>query len=138
MGEEKRLFALRGAAQCRNDEEDIRKQVSALFDELLRQNNLEEKDIVSIIFSVTGDLDAFNPASALRREGRARETALFVVQEALIKGSLERTVRILIHCYLPKEAVPGHVYRNGAEVLRPDWSFSNSFENPLDAAGIYL
>jgi chorismate mutase len=98
----------------------MRKQVAALYDELLRINRLNEEDLVSVIFSVTGDLDAFNPAAALRREGRAAEAALFVTQEAEIKGGLERTVRLLIHCYLEKGLRPAHVYRNGAEILRPD------------------
>jgi chorismate mutase len=118
--EEKRLFALRGAAQCLNEESDMRKQVTALYDELLSKNKLKEEDLVSVILSVTGDLDAFNPATALRREGRAAELALFATQEARIRGGLERTVRLLIHCYMENGLRPVHVYRNGAEVLRPD------------------
>ena len=117
---EKRLFALRGATMCLNEEGDMRKQVTALYDELLRTNRLTEEDLVSVMFSVTGDLDAFNPATALRREGRAAEAVLFATQEAHIKGGLERTVRLLIHCYLEKGVRPAHVYRNGAEILRPD------------------
>jgi chorismate mutase len=119
MGE-KRLFALRGAARCLNEEEDIRKQVCALYDELLSRNKLDESDLVSVLFSVTEDLDILNPAAALRREGRAQEAALFVCQEARIQGGLERVVRVLIHCYLEERSAPAHVYRNGAEILRPD------------------
>jgi chorismate mutase len=118
--EDRRLFALRGAARCLNQEEDIRKQVTALYDELLGANRLQEEDLVSVVFSVTEDLDAFNPAAALRREGRAAEAALFVTQEAKVRGGLERTVRLLIHCYLEKGRRPAHIYRNGAEILRPD------------------
>jgi chorismate mutase len=118
----KRLYALRGATQCRNDEDDIIHQVSALYDALLRQISLEEGDIVSLIFSVTGDLDALNPAAALRRAGRAGDLALFALQEAPSRGSLERTCRVLIHCYMEEGSAPLHVYRNGAEVLRPDRS----------------
>jgi chorismate mutase len=120
MNQSKRLFALRGAARCLNQAGDIRLQVRALYDELLERNGLGEDDLVSVIFSVTGDLDALNPASALRRENRAAETALFVTQEAFFPGGLERTVRVLVHCYLDEGASPRHVYRNGAEVLRPD------------------
>jgi chorismate mutase len=120
MNGEQRLFALRGACQCLNEEEDIRNQVRVLYDELLERNGLEEKDLVSIIFSMTEDLDVKNPAAALRQEGRGREAALFVTQEAWVRGSLERTIRVLIHCYLDEGALPVHVYRNGAEVLRPD------------------
>jgi len=117
---EKRLFALRGAVQCLNDPEDIQKQVTAMYDELLLKNELGEEDIVSIVFSVTSDLDAKNPASALRQEGRAGEAALFVTQEARTRGGMERVIRVLIHCYLDASRKPVHVYRNGAEALRPD------------------
>jgi chorismate mutase len=116
----KRLYALRGAAQCLNQDEDIRRQVAALYDELLRDNKLEEGDIVSLIFSVTADLDAKNPAAALRQAGRGADLALFCVREPEAPHSLERCVRVLIHCYLEEGTRPRHVYRNGAEVLRPD------------------
>jgi chorismate mutase len=117
---EKRLFALRGATQCKNDPQDIVEQVATLYDDLLLQNKLEEPDLVSVLFSVTADLDAMNPASALRKSGRAGDAALFSLQESAAKGSLEKTIRVLIHCYMPCGAVPRYVYRNGAEVLRPD------------------
>ena len=118
--EEKRLFALRGATQCLNEAEDIQNQVLQMYDELLSKNNLTEDSLVSVIFSVTGDLNAKNPASALRQKGRASNTALFVTQEAYFPGGLERVIRLLIHCYLEVGEAPIHVYRNGAEVLRPD------------------
>jgi chorismate mutase len=117
---EKRLFALRGATQCRNDPEDIAAQVSLLYDAMLQDNRLSETDIVSLIFSITPDIDALNPATALRRSGRAADIALFAVQEARILGGLERTIRIIFHCYLAQDQQPRHIYRNGAEALRPD------------------
>ncbi|GHU78566.1 chorismate mutase [Spirochaetia bacterium] len=122
----KRLYALRGAAQCLNEAGDIGIQVCALYDELLRANDLAEEDIVSLVFSVTADLDAKNPCAALRRTGRAADLALFAVQEASAQGSLPRTIRTLIHCYMEEGSNPRHIYRNGAEVLRPDRSYSNS------------
>jgi chorismate mutase len=118
MGE-KRLFAIRGATRCLNDNIDISKQVVELYDELLSKNKLNEEDVVSAIFSVTGDIDAKNPATALREEGRAGNIALFAVQEANFPGSLDRVIRLLIHCYL--ESPPVHIYRNGAEALRLDY-----------------
>jgi chorismate mutase len=120
MTGEKRLRALRGAACCRNDEADIAAQTCALYDELLERNGLDEGDLVSLTFSMTGDLDAKNPAAALRASGRAGDLALFVCAEAPVKGGLPRTIRALVHCYLPEGAAPRHVYRNGAEILRPD------------------
>ncbi|MDR0624193.1 MAG: chorismate mutase [Treponema sp.] len=119
---DKRVFALRGATRCQNDEEDIIKQVAALYDELLGANSLAEGDIISLIFSVTGDLNAKNPAAALRQSGRGGDLALFALQEADVQGGTDRIVRILLHCYLNSGAVPRHIYRNGAEILRPDRS----------------
>ncbi|MDR0641144.1 MAG: chorismate mutase [Treponema sp.] len=116
----KRLYALRGAAQCLNQDDDIRLQVSVLYDEILKTNGLGEDDIVSLIFSVTADLNAKNPAAALRQSGRAANLALFCVREPEVLNGLERCVRVLIHCYLEEGAKPRHIYRNGAEVLRPD------------------
>jgi chorismate mutase len=117
---EKRLTALRGAARCRNDDADITAQTVALYDELLTKNSLGEADLVSVLFSITPDIDALNPAAALRKTGRAGNTALFVLQEAVVKGGLERTIRVLIYCYMDVSIPPVHVYRNGAEILRPD------------------
>jgi chorismate mutase len=116
----KKLYALRGAFQCLNTEEDIIEQTALMYDELLSANKLDERDIVSLIFSVTDDLDAINPCTALRKSGRAGELALFGVREAQCANSLPRTIRALVHCYLEDGAVVHHIYRNGAEALRPD------------------
>jgi len=117
----KRIFALRGAVQCENREDDIITQVALMYEEILNKNSLKEKDIVSVIFSVTNDLNAISPCTALRRANRAGgDTALFASQEPEVKNSLERTIRVIIHCYLEEDSKPNHVYLNGAEVLRPD------------------
>ncbi|MDR0323287.1 MAG: chorismate mutase [Treponema sp.] len=116
----KKLYALRGAAQCENTITDICDQTAIMYDDLLSINKLEEGDIVSVIFSQTNDLNAVNPSAALRKSGRAGQLALFSTLEPDTEGSLERTVRVIIHCYLEEGAQPRHIYRNGAEVLRPD------------------
>jgi chorismate mutase len=116
----KRLYALRGAFFCRNEPEDIIEQTAALFDTLLRENSLAETDIVSLQFSVTPDLDALNPCAALRRSGRGGTLALFAQQEPVFAESHGGAIRALLHCYLEEGSVPVHVYRNGAEALRPD------------------
>ncbi|MDR1218805.1 MAG: chorismate mutase [Treponema sp.] len=118
----KKLFALRGATQALNTAEDIEKWTVFLYDGLLKLNKLEERDIVSVVFSMTSDLDEENPAAALRHAGRARSAALFATQEAFVRGGLPRTIRALIHCYLDEGAAVRHLYYNGAEALRPDWA----------------
>lgn len=116
----KKLFALRGAIQCQNTEDGIISGVQLMYDELLEKNKLDESGIVSVIFSVTNDLDKVNPCSALRKNGRTDSLSLFSALEPDCKNSLERIIRVIIHCYLDENAKPFHVYLNGAEVLRPD------------------
>jgi len=117
----KKIYALRGACRSGNSVDDMCAQVAAMYDEMIDLNKLDTEDIVSIVFSVTPDLDAINPCTALRKTGRAAsDTALFSAQEPVYAGSLERTVRVLIHCYLEEGTKVKHVYRNGAEILRPD------------------
>jgi chorismate mutase len=115
-----RLFALRGATLCRNEAVDIEMQVSSLYDAMRSANGIAETDTVSLIFSVTPDLTAQNPAAALRKSGRGAELSLFCAAEPVVENSLPGVVRILWHCYLPLDHIPRHVYRNGAEILRPD------------------
>ena len=115
-----RLFGIRGAIRCENEAEDITRRVVQLYDEILARNGLSEEDIVSLVFSVTKDLTAFNPAAALRSKGRAGDLSLFSVAEPDITGSLPGVIRILMHCYLSQGLSPRHIYLNGAESLRPD------------------
>lgn len=114
----KKLRALRGAVCCEDNEDSISSAVVNLYSRILRVNSIFEKDIVSIQFTVTSDIKALNPASALRKSGFAKNTALFCALEPCMEGSLPKTIRILIYYYSRKK--PSHIYMGGAEVLRPD------------------
>lgn len=89
-----------------------------MYRELLEQNAILEDDIVSVMFTVTTDLTALNPATALRKAGFAKSVALFTAAEPCIANSLPRVIRVLVTYYGSKKPVP--VYLNGAEALRPD------------------
>jgi chorismate mutase len=116
----KRLAAIRGAVRVQNDGADITAKIARVYDLMTGRNGLREEDIVSLLFSVTSDIDAKNPASALRESGRARDLVLFSTQEPFIKGGLPGVIRLLLHCYMEEGAAPNHVYTEGAETLRPD------------------
>ncbi len=115
-----RLYGIRGAWCTQNTHEAICSDVSTMIKQLLKENDLDEENIVSIHFTVTTDLDVLNPAAALRKEGLCQNTALFCSVEPNIIGSLRSTVRVLITAYLCKK--PIHIYGGGAEVLRPDFA----------------
>ncbi|UTC63589.1 chorismate mutase [Treponema sp. OMZ 787] len=114
----KKLRALRGAVCCEDSQESISSAVVSLYSQILKENSLSEKNIVSIQFTVTDDIRALNPASALRKNGFAKNTPLFCALEPCIEASLPKTIRILIYYYSRRK--PIHVYIGGAKVLRPD------------------
>ncbi|MCL1928347.1 MAG: chorismate mutase [Treponema sp.] len=122
MMKEKTLKAIRGAVCSANTKEEITQRTVELYDKLLAANNLAETDILSFFFSITSDIDALNPAGALRQSGRAEDTAMMVFQEAAVQDSLSGTIRVMIHAFFPAEKPVQHIYFGGAEKLRPDRS----------------
>ena len=113
-----RLYAVRGAVCCENTAESVSALIPLRYREILERNGIAENDIVSVVFSVTNDLTALNPATALRNAGLAQEVPLFASAEPFIENYLPRVIRVLITFYGAK--APVAVYLNGAEVLRPD------------------
>ncbi len=116
--EQKRLFGIRGAVFAENTREDIGKKVKDLYVQILTQNDLLEEQIVSIQFSVTPDLTAVNPASALRQAGCAQSCALFCCAEPVVDNGFPFVIRILVTAYLDNN--PVSVYIHGAQNLRTD------------------
>jgi len=116
--EQKRLFGIRGAVFAENTREDIGKKVKDLYVQILTQNDLLEEQIVSIQFSITPDLTAVNPASALRQAGCALSCALFCCAEPAVDNGIPFVIRVLVTAYLDKN--PVSVYIHGAQNLRTD------------------
>jgi chorismate mutase len=112
--------AVRGAVQvAENSGAGIEHGAARLVTELLRANGVAEDAIVSILFSVTEDLTAANPATGLRRTGFG-STPLFCAQEPRIDGTLPRVIRVLLTWDSPERRPSVPVYLDGAEALRPD------------------
>jgi chorismate mutase len=117
-----RLHALRGATTVHANEADaILDATDTLMRAVLDRNALNAGDLVSCIFTVTDDLDAEFPAVAARRMGLST-VPLLCAREIPVPGSLERVIRVLIHCYLAEGRRPEHVYLNEAARLRLDLS----------------
>jgi len=112
--------AVRGAIQVRdNSRPSIEEASVRLIGETLRRNAIAEDLIVSIVFSLTDDLSAANPATALRRVGFAA-TPLFCVQEARVDGAMHRVIRALVTYETQEARAAVPVYLDGAESLRAD------------------
>ncbi len=115
-----RVFALRGAnSAARNDAESILGATDELMRELMERNRLDPDSLVSVIFTLTADLDAEFPAVAARRLG-LDQVPLLCAQEVAVPGSLPRVIRVLVHYYAPDGHRPRHVYLREASVLRAD------------------
>jgi chorismate mutase len=116
------IRAVRGAIQVGVDtREAVWDAASRVAAGLLSANAIREKDIVSLVFSVTADLRSANPAAGVRRTGFAG-TPLFCVQEAEVEGGMPRVIRVLLTWNARGRSPAVPVYLGGAEALRPDLS----------------
>jgi len=112
--------AVRGAIQlAENSAAAIERAGTRLVTEILQANGIAENHIVSIVFSMTEDLTAANPATGLRRTGFSA-TPLFCTQEARIDGALPRVIRALVTFESLERRASVPIYLDGAEALRPD------------------
>ena len=115
-----RLHALRGAITAeRNDEASIVSATERLMRELMLRNELEPEQMVSCIFTSTGDLDAQFPAVAARALG-LQNVPLLCAREIDVPGALERVIRVLLHYYAGEAHRAQHVYLGEASKLRED------------------
>lgn len=115
-----RVIALRGATSVDSNAPDpILGATRELVAAMIERNALGPADIVSCIFTATGDLDAEFPALAARRMG-LDGVPLLCAREIDVPGAMPRVIRVLMHCYLPGEAPPQHVYLKDAAALRED------------------
>ena len=102
-----------------NDAAAIVSATEELMREVIDRNGLSPDDMVSCVFTCTGDLDAEFPAVAARRLGLGR-VPLLCAREVDVPGSLERVIRLMLHCYAPEDAEARHVYLREAVQLRRD------------------
>ena len=120
---EKRIYAVRGAIFAENTKDSIQEKAVKLFNAVVEKNGIKSQDIVSLHWTLTKDLDAMNPATALRLGKPAidvSEIPLFCSQEAFIHGGRPKVIRMMLTAYL--EQKPSHIFLDGAEALRPDFS----------------
>ena len=105
-----------------NTAEEILKATRQLLALMIRQNDIEEADVASVLFTTTPDLDAEFPALAARQLGWL-DAAMLCVHEIDVPGSLRQCIRILMHWNTDKSADQiVHIYVKEAARLRPDRS----------------
>lgn len=116
-----KVIAVRGATTVGyNTEVDIIYETKALLDTIIKENQIQLDNIISIFFTATKDLDAVYPAVAARNLG-IMDSALLCLNEMNVMESLPMCIRILMHIESDKQQKEiNHVYLKGAKLLRPD------------------
>jgi chorismate mutase len=120
MSEHPKVVALRGAVQAgENSAEAILSSTEELLGELIGLNDLDPAQMISAIFTTTGDLDAEFPAVAARRMG-LNEVPLMCAREIPVPGAMNRVIRVMLHTNAPAGFKPRHVYLGETRNLRAD------------------
>ena len=112
---------IRGATTASgNSIEEIENAVVELIDELISRNNLIKKNLLSITFTSTKDLDACFPASIARKCNGLDSVACLDCQQMYVSNDINFCIRIMVQVLLPQNFQVNHPYLRGASKLRPD------------------
>jgi chorismate mutase len=114
--------AIRGATTVNENSCDaISQAVTELLEQIIRQNNLKQDNIISAIFTLTDDLNAEFPAKIARINLGWDDVSMICSKELSVPGSISMCIRVLIHINtdLDKKQIK-HIYLRNAAILRPD------------------
>lgn len=113
--------ALRGATRVDADtREQITERVSELVTAMLARNDLTKDDLISALFTATGDIHSMFPAEAARGAGLG-DVPLMCAQELDIEGKPDRCIRVMMHVTTGRARDElHHVYLQGTAILRDD------------------
>ena len=113
--------AIRGATTVlHNEREEILEATKEMLEVIFKRNHLVKEDLISMIFTLTPDLDAVFPAVAARQMG-ITNVPLMCMQEVPVPGALPMCVRVMIETNSEKSLDEiEHAYLRGAVRLRPD------------------
>ncbi len=100
--------------------EEVTESMHELLAAMLERNGVTKDDLVSIIFTATGDVVSMFPAAAARSMGLG-DVPLLCARELDVAGSVPRCLRVLIHLMTDRSRDQMvHVYLRGARSLRDD------------------
>ena len=121
MEDDYKIAFIRGATTASgNSVKEIEVAVVELIDELISRNNLIKKNILSITFTATKDLDACFPASIARKFNGLDSVAFLDCQQMFVSDDVDFCIRIMAQVLLPPNYEIKHPYLNGASKLRAD------------------
>ena len=117
----KNITAIRGATTSSgNTLQEIENSVIELINELILRNSLDPKNILSITFTVTKDLDACFPASIARKCFGLDSVSFLDCQQMYVPNDIDFCIRLMALVTCPKGSSINHPYLRGASNLRSD------------------
>ena len=121
MKDDYKIVFIRGATTASgNSVREIEVAVVELIDELISRNNLIKKNILSITFTATKDLDACFPASIARKFNGLDSVAFLDCQQMHVSNDVNFCIRVMAQVLVPPNCSIKHPYLRGASILRPD------------------
>lgn len=114
------MGAIRGAICAKNTVNDISTQAIALIERILDRNFIKPCDVDAIIFSVTDDLNACYPASAVRERFNMSNTAFMCCAEMKVEGAIDHCIRACVFTSKVEQSNCAHCYLGEAKHLRAD------------------
>ena len=112
---------IRGATTASgNSVKEIEDAVVELVNELISRNKLDNKNLLSITFTATKDLDACFPASIARKCNGLDSVAFLDCQQMYVSNDVDFCIRLMAQVLLPSNSSVKHPYLRGASKLRAD------------------
>jgi len=121
MKDDYKIKFIRGATTSSgNSVDEIEDAVVELIDELISRNKIIKRDLLSITFTATKDLDACFPASIARKCNGLDSVAFLDCQQMYVPNDVNFCIRIMAQVLLPQNNSVKHIYLRGASKLRID------------------
>ena len=121
MKDDYKVTFIRGATTASgNSVKEMEDAVVELIDELILRNNLNKRNLLSITFTATKDLDACYPASIARKCNGLDAVAFLDCQQMHVTNDIDFCIRIMAQVLLPPNSSIKHPYLRGAAELRSD------------------
>ena len=116
-----KIAFIRGATTASgNSVKEIEEAVVELVNELISRNNLNKRNLLSITFTTTNDLNACFPASIARKCNGLDSVAFLDCQQMYVPNDVNFCIRIMAQVLLPQNFSVKHPYLRGASKLRTD------------------
>ena len=121
MKDDYKITFIRGATTATgNTVKEIEDAVVELINELITRNNLIKRNLLSITFTATKDLDACFPASIARKCNGLDSVAFLDCQQMYVSNDIDFCIRVMAQALLPQNNPIKHPYLRGASKLRAD------------------